>query len=201
MYEFLAKKLLISLGGQNFLSQSEFEIAQYNLTIILVNIGKLSLVYSIAWWADTFLYTLLTNLSFVVLRKFSGGWHALNSIMCTLSSLIIFVGLPKILLKTHWEIKPTTFYIWWLLLSILVLRYAPADTEANPLVNRSLRRTMKKKAIIIMALVTTLPVFTSCTNQLFCLLGLTIEVITIHPLYYFLLKRSYNNFEKYQTND
>lgn len=95
MYEFLAKKLLISLGGQNFLSQSEFEIAQYNLTIILVNIGKLSLVYSVAWWADTFLYTLLTNLSFVVLRKFSGGWHALNFIMCTLSSLIIFLKLQE----------------------------------------------------------------------------------------------------------
>ena len=94
-YYLLAKKKILG----DFESKEDLEYAQYNLSIILINIEKVVVIYIVAISIGMVTHTLITHVSYLVLRKYAGGWHANNSLNCTALSVLTFVIFPKLLLK------------------------------------------------------------------------------------------------------
>ncbi|WP_368824004.1 accessory gene regulator B family protein [Lactiplantibacillus pentosus] len=204
MQEELAIKILKKIGVESFLSSEELDIARYNLTIIIINIEKMFIVYGMAFVANTITVTLCMHIAFSSLRRYAGGWHATTSRGCSLISIFIFVIVPKLALeivKTSYAFNSLFYYsvIWLLLLSIL--QFAPADTEKNLVVGFKLRKSRQIKAIIVFCSLITVSFFLPSSYQFAIFLGVLLECLTIHPLYYAMFKRSYNNYEKYEAHD
>ncbi|MBO0454212.1 accessory gene regulator AgrB [Candidatus Enterococcus murrayae] len=192
--------ILDKLRAQNFMTEEEFENVQYSLEILLSNIFKSIQVYLISFLLGLLFETFIMNLAYVLLRWHANGWHAKSSLNCSIFGIVTFVGIPLIFQKTNF-----TFPAFWILvLSLIILwcvfRYAPADTEKNPLVSISERRRKKILALITAVSIICVSLFLA-GSQISTLLitGLLVEIVMIHPLLYKLNKRSYKNYENYQN--
>ena len=90
---------------------------------------------------------------------------------------------------------------WLIALTAIICtyRYAPADTEKNPLVSVSERKHRRIKALCFVILFTTVAFIQSNQQiRLLILTGLFIESMVRTPFIYKLTKRSYKNYEYYQ---
>jgi accessory gene regulator B len=192
--------LLRKIQAQRYMSEIDYENTTYALEILLINLFKSVQVYAVAFVFGVLFETFLMNLAYVFLRIPAGGWHAKSSRNCSIFGLVVFVGIPVFLKYSLF----TFSFNWLLLLSSIVLLivflYAPSDTEKNPLVSMSERKKKKRKALFSAFLVVCLSLFfVAAKTSTLLITGLVIESLLIHPFFYKLTKRSYKNFENYQT--
>lgn len=189
---------LKKIRAQDYMSEIEYENVCYFLEVLFINLFKSIQIYAVAWLLGTLLETFVMNCAYVLLRIHAGGWHAKSSVNCSLFGIAIFIGIPLMLQNTHY-----VFSNWFAIaLSIIILvsiwRYAPADTEKNPLVSVSERKRKHCRALVtvlMIAIISFLKQDEMVQTLLLC--GLFIETIMISPLFYQLTKRSYKNYEKY----
>ncbi|EMG28257.1 regulator [Listeria fleischmannii 1991] len=170
---------------------------KYGVEVILINVIKISLVYILALLIGVFWETLITHLAFVALRRYSFGLHAVKSLNCTITSLLMFVLGPFL-----FQSIPSTNWIVVIVFALVLFnmfRYAPSDTESLPLIGLEERNILKKKAMvctIVLFLITLL--VPSAEMKTLIMLGSVYQVISIHPLMYKLLNRRYRNYESYE---
>lgn len=191
--------ILEKLRAQNFMTEEEFENVQYSLEILLINILKSIQVYFISFLFGLLFETFIMNLAYVLLRWHANGWHAKSSIACSLFGIATFVGIPFVLQETSFTLSTP----WMLILSVIILLcvflYAPADTEKNPLVSVSERKRKKLFALISAFSIICVSLFlVGAQVGTLLIIGLLVEILMIHPLFYKLNKRSYKNYENYQ---
>lgn len=183
-----------------FKTEEEYDQALYNLQIIMINFEKLIIVYSMSFFLSVMINTFFMHMSYLVLRKYAGGWHAMKSINCTLFSSFSFVIIPWVG-KAHSFVFPSSL-IWLIIISIsyVIIRYAPADTEKNPLISINERNEMRWKAILVTTLILIMvPFVKDDTIRFNIIAGIVLECVTIHPVFYKLTKRSYRNYEEYES--
>ncbi|WP_278884209.1 accessory gene regulator B family protein [Ligilactobacillus agilis] len=199
-YYLLAKKKILG----DFESKEDLEYAQYNLSIILINIEKVVVIYIVAISIGMVTHTLITHVSYLVLRKYAGGWHANNSLNCNALSVLTFVIFPKLLLKLdglvqNYLLDNKITFLTILLSLYLVWCYAPADTDRNPILRRSTRIKMRNRAMFATIVLIIVLLFINSLSAKLCLLvGMMTEILTITPIFYKLMKRSYANYENYK---
>lgn len=183
-----------------FKSEEEYEQAYYTLQIVLINIEKVQIIYTMSFFLSTILNTFVMHLAYFLLRRSAGGWHAKKSINCTLFSVFGFVILPWLGNKANCSFTNFSILILTITMLGIVMRYAPADTEKNPLISISERAKMKRKAILVTLLSFAVALFVrNDTLQFNVISGIILECITIHPVFYKLTKRSYTNYEEYEA--
>lgn len=192
----LSNSLALNINQYIKKDDAEFEKLKYGLTILLINISKISTLLIAAFILGIFKYTLLYFFCFVCIRAFAFGAHAEKSISCTLSNLIIFLGgtyLSSILKLDNYGVL-----LIFMLNFILLYRYAPADTKARPIIGRKLRKKLKIKALIAATLlmIVALIVQNNITKTIITLAVLS-ESLCIIPLTYKILKKEYDNYEKF----
>lgn len=192
----LSNNLALNINQYMKKDHGEFEKLKYGLTILLINISKISTLLIAAFILGIFKYTLLYFLCFVCIRAFAFGAHAEKSISCTLSNLIIFLG--GTYLSSILKIDNYGVMLIFILNFILLYRYAPADTKARPIIGRKLRKKLKIKALIAATLlmIVALIVQNNITKTIITLAVLS-ESLCIIPLTYKILKKEYDNYEKF----
>jgi len=201
MYTKLSKYLILEkqiLGV--FDDESEFEMALYNMEILLINIEKILIVYGVSLLFSNLKNTLIMHMSYLVLRKYAGGWHASKSYNCTIFSVITFVLIPWLIANLKFQLPVLFVVILTVFIVLTIWKYAPADTEKNPLISIKERKNMRYMSIFISVLLLLLILFVrNKTIEMNTLLGITLECCTIHPMFYKLTKRSYKNYENYEA--
>ncbi|WP_328801809.1 accessory gene regulator AgrB [Paenibacillus sp. LX16] len=166
----------------------------YYLENILAGTEKILLVLVSACLLSVLAETAAILLSYTVVRRKSFGWHARKSHHCTWVSLLTFVFVPWLLKEVEWN---RIFLATLCLLSvILIARYAPADTECNPLVDPKFRRACRLQAIFLSIVF----VFVAIALDFYpwLIFGLFLEAVVITPVFYSIMRRSYANYEQYQ---
>jgi len=189
---------LVGIINQHACKESS-ELTKMNLgmEVLLINVVKLVAIYSLAVIMGTLSLTLITHLSFVAVKRYSFGLHALNSTVCTLVSSVMFVLIPWAL--SDFGIKNLSVVLVFVGIIISLSFFAPADTKARPLIGVRNRKRLKIKAVIsgiIVFLVALL--IPNETVKLMLALGAVYQSIAILPLTYKLLGRSGKNYEKYE---
>ena len=119
------------------------------MQVLAVNIGKLIVMYTIAYILNIFLFTLITNLTFYLIRRHAHGAHAPSSFWCYVESIFLFTLLPLILVNYH-----INFLIMTIMTVIaigMIIRYAPAATKKKPIPVRLIKR--KRNYAIIVSLI------------------------------------------------
>lgn len=178
-------------------SDDDLEIAKYGLNLFFMELYKLPILFGLAYYLGVLKYCIIVYILFGIIRNYAKGLHMKSGKGCLVYSCMTFFSIIYIskYLLIHWSLK--------LLISSVILyfiyKYAPADTEAKPLLNKNTREKNKKLSIFIGTIYISMSLITSdkvMSNIL--LLVLVLECIVIHPITYKIFKRRYNNYEHFQ---
>ena len=112
-----------------------YELYEYAIYIILSSAFHMATVIVLGLDFNLLTESLVFYLSFIVIRKFAGGYHAKTPVRCYLFS---FASNIIILCLVKWLSSINTlfifiFIIFELLCVVLILQISPLDTENNPL--------------------------------------------------------------------
>ncbi|MCL2189138.1 MAG: accessory gene regulator B family protein [Defluviitaleaceae bacterium] len=167
------------------------------MEMLLHNVPKLILMVVTAYIVGILPLTLATWLSFAVIRRYASGLHANNSIVCSVMTIIMFVFLPLALQNVI--ISHVTLVVAFATFGVSLCLYAPADTLARPIVNKMRRIILKRKSIIAcFSLFITTLIFHMDKLSVAILIGVACAISLTLPISYKALKRSMNNYEKYE---
>ena len=136
---------------------------------------------------------------FNFIRKKAHGLHASKSYICLITSSITFIGIPYI--SKIIELNLYTRIIISVIGFILIVVFAPADTEKAPIIRKEKRLKLKIKSTIIALIMITLS-FIINNNIIINLLlfSIVLESILINPLTYKIFHLKYNNYIDYLKN-
>ncbi|WP_026887556.1 accessory gene regulator B family protein [Clostridium beijerinckii] len=195
--ERIALKLAIQINNNTEIDNLHFVKVKYGLEVLIINLSKIFLILIMAEVLGIIKGTLLIMLSFTFLRRYAFGVHAKSSIKCTsITSFFFFIGgfISKYLIMTNDKV----FLIFFIIIPLLYI-YAPADTEARPLLGKKFRMKLKIKSLLSAGFLMILVLCINNSVLKFCIsYGALCESITITPIIYKLFGRGYKNYERYK---
>ncbi len=172
---------------------------EYGLTGLYLTLSKALIIFLIALVMNIFKEVLIFLIVFNLIRLTAFGIHAKKSWICLLVSILLFIGLPLIMLRI--KIKISIKIILGIINIILILKYSPADTRKRPIINKKRRLFYKITSTIsaTMFLIISLLCHSNYISNCF-LFALIIENIFISPITYKVFKEPYNNYLNYLKN-
>lgn len=87
------------LQRKNNLDHIQFLKIRLGMQVLAINIEKSIVVYGLAIIFHTFFYTLLTHLSYFLIRRHAHGTHANSSLLCHIQNIIFFIIFPYLIIK------------------------------------------------------------------------------------------------------
>lgn len=191
--EFIVNRLNVYMNKDGL----EYEKLKLGVDVLVLSLSKVILTLVLAVYFDIFFEVLLMAVVHGIIRYNAFGLHAKDSNVCLVLTLAMFI-LPPILLKSIY-LSNYTVLIVFLLFSLLLYKYAPADTENHPLLGATLRKKLRIKtlvySIIVMILTLLLPFG---EFKIFPIISTLYVIIGVLPITYNILKRGYKNYEKYE---
>ncbi len=197
----ITKKLIDKLAAklnQNLNKEGlELKKMKLGLEIVLINASKFLVVFIISAYLNLFKEALLMVVVFGSLRKSAFGIHAKSSLICTINTLGMFVGGAYI--SQNIKLNNYTVLGAFLIMNLLMYKYAPADTENHPLPGKKLRKQLKKQTVITGVLITFIALLVpSPLVKALMTLASSFAVINILPVTYKILNRRYRNYEEFE---
>ena len=132
-----------------------YELYEYAIYIILSSAFHMATVIVLGLVFNLLTESLVFYLSFIVIRKFAGGYHAKTPVRCYLFS---FASNIIILCLVKWLSSINTlfifiFIIFELLCVVLILLISPLDTENNPLTGQEKKMYRMLTSIITILII------------------------------------------------
>ena len=184
------------------------EVINYGLQLVMGEIPKTFILVLIAYVLGVFKTTLLALLFLIPYRTFSGGVHLKTHIGCIVATTLMYTGnafISKYIVIEPIYIKYILIVSIWIFSIIMINLYAPADTEAVPILrkkDRKLKKIMSYVTMTITLLIALIVNNTIISNLL--MFGTLFQTITITRFIYKITKNKYG-YEEYlkiknQTN-
>lgn len=194
----LAVKFAVWLNQYLKRDNIEYLKIVYGAEVFITNITKLTIVLIVALLLNIVLPMLAVLLGFNFLRRNAFGLHALSSVGCLFSSIVMMILIP-LFCKGVWINNIHVLMIFIAIFAIMWF-YAPADTEARPLVSSKTRSLLKKKAVISSGLLCVIVLLIPGYHYKFLItLGALYETVMVLPITYKLMNRDYANYKKYHS--
>lgn len=190
----LSNKCLNFIKDNTSISKEDLEKIHYGIQVILLTISKDILLFTTAYLLGILKYTIIAVIVFGILRTFASGVHASSTLQCIIFGYTFFLG--NVYLSLNLSLNTILKSIIFAISLILIILYAPADTEERPLVSKKSRRILKIKSIIVVIVfyISTLLIKTDvyCNLITFSILE---ESFVITPIVYKLLGKKHNNYK------
>lgn len=192
---FLNSSLNFILASDKNITEEKKEKLLYGLEGLYLTITKLIIINIIALVLGIWQEFIISLILFNILRFPGFGFHANNSFTCLLTSTIIIVGMPFLLI--HITIPTIGKAILAALAVLAFIIYAPADTVKRPLTNKR-KRIIRKIVASILAIIYAIIIILLPNDKISSLFlsGLLIETIFILPITYKIFKMPYANYKK-----
>jgi len=180
-------------------TEEELEEYRYNLEGFYLTISKLLIMIPLSILLNVFKEMLLFIIIFNFIREPAHGLHASKSYICLITSSITFIGIPYI--SKIIELNLYTRIIISVIGFLLILIYAPADTEKAPIIRKEKRHKLKIISIVntLILIIFTFIIKNNIITNLI-LSSIIIESILINPLTYKLFHVKYKNYIDYLKN-
>ena len=178
-------------------SNEEIENMRYSLEGLYLTFTKLIVIFSLAIILGIFKEVIILLILFNIIRFTGFGFHAKTSMECLITSTLLFVGVPYLVLY----LKPnkTVLFIIGIISLIILSIYAPADTVKRPLPNKKKRLYRKIGTIVIASIFITISLFIkNSTISYLLIIALIIESIMVSPLIYKIFDQPYRNYLNYK---
>lgn len=131
------------------------EVINYGLQLVIGEIPKTFILLIIAYLCGVLKLSIIALLAIMPYRATSGGVHLKTHIGCIIGTSLFYVGsslLSKYIVLGPIYIKYILIGITWIFSMIMINLYAPADTEAVPILRKKERSIKKKLSYITMTL-------------------------------------------------
>lgn len=177
----------------------KIEIIRYGLEGIYLTFTKIVVLFTLSLILDKFKNLLLLLLFYNVIRFSAFGLHAKKSSQCLIMSTVLFIG--GIYLCDYINIPLLLKSFLCIVCILLIARYAPADTEKRPLINKKKRQRFKIISLLSSMIFSILIVlFADSYISNYLLVGMIEATLMILPISYKLFNLSYDNYKKYGFN-
>lgn len=176
--------------------EDKLEIINYGLESIYLTFTKIIIIFVLAIILNIWKEVLLLLAFYNLIRVSAFGMHAKKSIHCLIISLTLFIG--GVYLCRYLVIPLILKVVLSIICIILIAKYAPADTEKRPIINKKLRRKYKIISVIISGIFAIAIVLLSDKNiSNYLLLGMIEATIMLLPITYKIFDLPYDNYKKY----
>ena len=137
------------------IDEERAEVINYGLQLIIGEIPKMLITLAVAYILGVFKLTLITVLIVIPYRAFSGGFHLHTHIGCIISTTLYYCGIAKISNYIYlYSQTKFIFVLCALIFGIIIInRYAPADTENVPILQKKERKQKKILSYIYMSFI------------------------------------------------
>jgi accessory gene regulator B len=198
LIETLASRLAHWMNRERQGDHIDYLKMKLGIETILTNMTKGIIVYGVAIVLNLFLQTLILHIAYAALRKYSYGIHANSSTVCSIISIILFVGTP--VLSQYLPFNSLLVIGCGLLFLTLLYLYAPADTDKSPIIGGERRRSLRNKSLVTCSVITIIALlYPDPFIKSLLMLGMALQIVMILPLTYKLFRRSVKNYEQFET--
>lgn len=171
---------------------------KYGIESLYLTITKTIIIFIISFILNITKELMLLFVFYSLIRLTGFGVHAKKSWHCWLTSLITFVLIP--LLIKYITINEELLVISYTIFTLLLLKYAPADTEKRPLINKKKRITYK---ILTILLVISYFIYSLVNKDNITIINtlyfsILLETLLVLPCTYKLFGVKYNNYKNYK---
>lgn len=179
------------------------EVINYGLQLVIGEVPKAFVLLAIAYAFGVLKLSVLALLFIMPYRTFSGGVHLKTHIGCIVATSLFYVGnalLSKNVVIEPIYIKYALILATWIFSMIMIKLYAPADTEAVPILRKRDRDLKRRLSYTTMTLTLVISMFIKnpvISNLL--IFGTLIQTISITKLIYKLTNNKYG-YEEYIKN-
>lgn len=171
---------------------------KYGIESLYLTITKTIIIFIISFILNITKELMLLFVFYSLIRLTGFGVHAKKSWHCWVTSLITFVLIP--LLIKYVTLNKEFIIISYTIFTLLLLEYAPADTEKRPLINKKRRIIYKVLTILLVIsyLIYSLIQKDNITiiNTLY--FSILLETLLVLPYTYKLFGVKYNNYKNYK---
>lgn len=194
--EFICKKMLNYFKNCLNLKPLEIEKLYLGIMVVVLNISEMTIVLIIAFLLGIVAEVILFFIMFTALRLMAAGVHCKSTLGCIIITSITYIGSTYIAIKYPLNISVT--FILSVICTVLLYKYAPADTENRPILEAENRKKLKIKTTIIASslILINLLLLNKILFNL-TMFALLLEMFSVLPCTYKLMKASYKNYEKY----
>lgn len=179
------------------------EIINYGLQLLIGEIPKTLIIIGIAWILGVLDLTILALILMLPYRTASGGVHLKTHIGCIIATSVFYIG--NAVLSKYIVLEKIVQYIItgaiWLFSMIMIKLYAPADTEAVPILRKKERKIKKILSYITMSvsLIIALLINNTIISNIL-IFGTLFQTITITRFMYKITGNKYG-YEEYMKNE
>jgi len=179
------------------------EVINYGLQLVIGEIPKTFIIIAIAWILGVLDLTILAVVLMTPYRVVSGGVHLKTHIGCIVATSLFYIGnavLSKYIILER-TIKYAVTGVLWIFAMIMIKLYAPADTEAVPILRKKERKMKKILSYIIMtiSLIISLIIKNTILSNIL-LFGTLFQTIAITRFMYKITNNKYGYEEYYKNN-
>ena len=180
------------------------EVINYGLQLVIGEIPKTFILILIAYVLGVLKLTILALLLIMPYKTFAGGVHLKTHIGCIIGTTIFYTGnafMSKYIVIEPIYIKYILISAIWVFSMIMIKLYAPADTEAVPILRKKDRKFKKIMSYITMTLTLIAAIIiknTVISNLL--IFGTLMETILITRFIYKITNNKYG-YEEYIKNN
>ncbi|WP_206810682.1 accessory gene regulator ArgB-like protein [Paradesulfitobacterium ferrireducens] len=127
------------LGKQLGLDEDKTDVLRYGFEVILGESAKILVLFLFASFFDLTPYVLVSFLTIGSFRLFAGGYHSKTYGRCFVHSLVLFLGMGKLIQVIVQSFRPSGAWLFTLTLATFLLtfmaalKWAPAETPNKPL--------------------------------------------------------------------
>ena len=198
--DYLCEKIIGIVGQAREISELDKKKLDYWVQMIYLNVTKVVIMLTVAILLNVFVEALIIWAFFAMIKRTAFGMHSKSSLSCTITSVLIFDG--GALIGKYIDFPVYIPYLIYIITFIIFIAYAPADTEARPLVGKKLREKFKKRTILTAGILFTVVIVLG-PDKIKILLAISAlaEAISILPITYKIFKRRYGNYEYYKKGN
>ena len=177
----LSDRLFAAIQKNLQLERRQALLVKLGIDTVLNVIPKLIITIILALLLHELVPVLVFMGSFLVLRGFAYGRHLESDLLCTILTIFVFVGVPYIV-NFFDSIPGMMRGILGLILTVAIGLLAPADTIKNPITSKSLRKKLKKQAILLASMLSVLQLVVNPYFGMIILISMVIAVLLLVPL-------------------
>lgn len=196
MKGFIVGKVIDNMNKYYNYDEEKTAEIRYGIESIYLLITKTIVIFSLAILLGIIKELVLLMIFYNLLRASGFGVHAKKSWHCWVSSSIIFLGVP--MLMKYLILPNSIMFIVSAFFCLVILKYAPADTEKRPIINKK-RRKIYKFCCFSTSLIFTISILfienTVIQNSL--MFSIIVESFMILPITYKIFNVKYDNYKMY----
>ncbi|WP_223556601.1 MULTISPECIES: accessory gene regulator ArgB-like protein [Lysinibacillus] len=173
------EKTLFNVLNQEQYSFLEREKLKFGIKIILSEFNKLLLIYLAAFLLDCMFPTLITHLSFFLLRQVCLGYHFKSLFTCIGWSMVAFPVAIYYLADFYVNFSELLLNIIFCILLVSIYTLAPKGTKNQPVISNAHREHLRRKMKIRLFLLVGVYFLSPIVVKFFIFYGVFLETIML----------------------